>query len=83
MSNIYILRLVDGSYYVGSTSDLDSRIERHKSGKVTSNKDKLPLELIYSEEFISRGEAQAREYQIKDWKSRKAIERLINKIDKK
>ncbi len=32
---------------------------------------------MYIEKFETRSEAQTREYQIKKWKSRKAIERLI------
>lgn len=81
MCNTYILKLRDGSYYVGSTGDLKQRLEYHRNKKVKSTKDKLPFELIYIESYESRSEAQTREYQIKKWKSRKAIERLINKVN--
>lgn len=30
---VYILRCSDGSYYVGSTSDVDARVRAHNSGK--------------------------------------------------
>lgn len=79
MFHIYILELKDKSYYVGSTSDLEDRMKEHKSKKVKSTKNKLPFELKYTEQYTTRSEAQSREYQIKKWKSRKAIERLINK----
>lgn len=74
----YILKLVDGSYYIGSTACIENRLKEHNNKKVRSTKNNLPLELIYSEEHNTRSEAQSREYQIKKWKSRKAIERLIN-----
>jgi len=82
MCHIYILQLNDKSYYIGSTSNLENRINEHRNKKVKSTKNKLPFELKYAEQYNSRGEAQSREYQIKNWKSRKAIERLINKNDK-
>lgn len=78
---MYILQLRDNSYYVGSTGDIYSRIAEHQQGKVKSTKNKLPFVLKYTENFKTRGEAQSREHQIKKWKSRKAIERLINKIN--
>ena len=79
MYNLYILRLRDGSYYVGSTKDLKSRLVYHQAKKVKSTKNKLPFVLLYTEDYISRSEAQTREYQIKKWKSREAIERLFKK----
>ena len=77
MYYLYILQLIDGSYYVGSTENLVKRLERHGRGRVNSTRNKLPFNLIYQESFASRSEAQSREYQIKRWKSRQAIERLI------
>ena len=79
MYNLYILKLNNGSYYIGSTEDLDKRIDLHQKGRVKSTKGSLPVELVYSEEYNTRSEAQKREYQVKKWKSRRAIERLINK----
>ena len=78
MYHTYILKLNDGSYYVGSTSRLEDRLKNHDDRKVKSTKNNLPFELIYNEKHKTRCEAQSREYQIKKWKSRKAIERLIN-----
>ncbi len=77
MYQVYILKLRDGSYYVGSTENLEERLDYHNSKRVKSTKNKLPFELIYNEGFNSRSDAQTREYQIKKWKSRQAIERLI------
>ncbi len=78
MYSVYILKLKGDAYYVGSTADLGERLRMHESGRVYSTKNKLPVILIFREEYVNRSEAQTREYQIKKWKSRKAIERLIS-----
>lgn len=79
MYNVYILKMNNDSYYIGSTKDLSARLLLHKNGKVYSTKHKLPYTLMYTESHQDRSNAQTREYQIKKWKSRKAIERLFKK----
>jgi putative endonuclease len=64
-------------YYVGATSDLASRLESHlwnHKGFTAKAKD---WELKYSEAFSEKTAAFSRERQIKKWKSRIMIERLI------
>ena len=64
-------------YYVGATSDLCSRLESHlwmHKGFTSTAKD---WELKYSEAFVHKSEAFSRERQIKKWKSRIMIEKLI------
>ena len=79
MAYTYILLTDKGTYYVGSTDDLEKRLHDHRSGEVRSTKTRLPVQLVYSEHFPSRGEAQEKEYRIKKWKSRKLVESLIKK----
>ena len=67
-----------GKYYVGSTNNIAKRLERHNGSKVVSTKSDMPWKMIYSEKFDTLSEARKRELQIKNWKSRSAIERLIN-----
>ncbi|MGI8893810.1 MAG: GIY-YIG nuclease family protein [Bacteroidia bacterium] len=56
---VYVLRSEkDGSFYIGHTNNLDDRIIRHNSGRSLSTKAKKPWELMYKEEFESRGEAR-------------------------
>ncbi len=75
---VYILQSIkDKTYYVGSTQDLDSRLERHNQGRVAYTKPRKPWKLIYSEEHPDRTSAAKREYQIKKYKSREFIETLI------
>jgi putative endonuclease len=75
---MYILKSqINGQYYIGQTQDLTLRLVNHNAGKVRSTKSKKPWVLLYSEAYVNRSKAFARESQIKSWKSRKAIERLI------
>lgn len=68
MHFVYILRCRDGSYYVGSTQDIETRLRVHRSGKgpaFTANR--LPVELVYQESFATLAEAVQRERQLKGW----------------
>lgn len=75
---VYILRCADGSYYTGSTTDLELRIRQHQNGEGANyTKKRLPVKLIYLEEFQRIDEAFYREKQIQGW-GRKKKEALIN-----
>jgi putative endonuclease len=78
---VYILRsLKDGSYYVGTTQDVDSRVERHNKVGTQYTKQKRPWELVYKEEHPDRSSAMQREYAIKKrGGGRQFIESLIKK----
>ncbi len=75
---IYILKsFTNGSYYVGSTKDISKRFNLHNAGLVKSTKRHAPWELVYKEEYRTLSRASRREMQIKSWKSKVAIERLV------
>jgi len=72
---VYIIQSQrDGSYYVGSTQDLDERLSRHSEGRSTYTRAKRPWELVYSEEFRERASAVRRENEIKSRKKKAFIE---------
>ncbi len=74
---MYILECADGSYYTGSTKNLELRIAQHKAGEGANHtKKRLPVELVYFEEFKRIDEAFYREKQVQGW-SRKKKEALI------
>lgn len=74
---MYILLCADGSYYTGSTIDLNRRIEQHQNGEGANHtKKRLPVELVYFEEFDRIDTAFYREKQVQGW-SRKKKEALI------
>ena len=63
---VYILRCGDGSLYTGITPDVQSRLEKHRSGTGAKyTKGRGPLELVYQEDCGSRAEASHREWEIK------------------
>ena len=62
----YILRCADGTLYCGWTNDLEKRLKSHSNGKGAKyTRSRLPVTLVYYEEFDSPVEAQKREYSIK------------------
>jgi putative endonuclease len=74
---MYILECSDGSYYTGSTKDLEFRLNQHQNGEGANHtKKRLPVKLVYFEEFQRIDEAFYREKQVQGW-SRKKKEALI------
>jgi putative endonuclease len=75
---VYILQCADGTYYTGSTQDLLKRIIEHNSGEgATYTSKRLPVKVVYIEEFQRIEDAFKREKQIQPW-SRAKKEALIN-----
>ncbi|MEW6686337.1 MAG: GIY-YIG nuclease family protein [Candidatus Edwardsbacteria bacterium] len=68
-----------GKFYVGSTENIKERIFRHNAGWIPSTCFRGPWKLVYKESYPDRSLACKRESQIKKWKSRKAIQELINR----
>ena len=63
---VYILRCADGTFYTGYTTDPERRTSVHNSGKGAKyTRPRRPVELIYTEEFDDKSDAQKREYAIK------------------
>ncbi len=74
---MYILECVDGSYYTGSTKNLERRLAQHQAGEgARHTARRLPVKLLYYEEFARIDEAFYREKQIQGW-SRKKKEALM------
>jgi putative endonuclease len=70
----YILECSDGSFYTGSTKDLEKRIWEHNNGLGANyTKSRLPVELVYYEEYPRIDIAFYREKQIQGWSRRKKL----------
>ena len=64
----YILECADGSYYTGSTKDIERRLAEHQSGEGSNHIRKhLSVKLIYLEEYDRIDDAFYREKQIQGW----------------
>jgi predicted GIY-YIG superfamily endonuclease len=63
---VYILRCADNSYYTGHTDNLQERIAKHQAGEIEGyTSTRLPIRVVFSEEFPTREEALACERQNK------------------
>ena len=77
---LYILRSdTKDKIYIGSTNDLERRLEQHNRGHTKSTKRFVPWSFVYVEKFLEKKDARDRERQLKNWKNRKRIESLIEK----
>ena len=76
---VYVLKsLKDNKFYIGSTNNLERRIQDHNRGKSKSVKNRGPFKLIYKKEYQTRLEALRREKEIKSYKSGEAFRILIS-----
>ena len=68
-------------FYIGHTSDdINERLRKHlsnHSGFTSKSKD---WKIVYSESFATKTEAYKRELEIKKWKSKLRIQKLIENI---
>ena len=69
---VYILECADGSYYIGFTYDLFTRVKYHYKGEGAAyTRKRLPVELVFFTEFSKQCDALDFEKQIKKWKKSK------------
>lgn len=77
MGYFYVLLRADGTFYVGSTRDLLRRLWEHREGLGAAyTRTRLPVTLLYFEEYGSASEAWGRERQVHGW-TRSKKKRLI------
>ncbi len=74
----YLLRCADGSYYAGSTRDLETRVAQHNSERdgAAYTRRRRPVVLVWAAEFEHVAEAFAWEKRLQGW-SRAKREALI------
>ena len=76
----YLARCCDGSLYAGTCIDLKKREALHNRGEGAKyTRSKLPVQIIYFEEFGTLVEARKREAHIKKWKKEKK-EKLVSGV---
>ncbi|WP_426431395.1 GYDIA family GHMP kinase [Winogradskyella sp. HB-48] len=78
---VYILECSDGSYYTGSTIDIEKSVAEHNDGKGANHtKKRLPVKLKYIEEFQRIDDAFYREKQIQGWSKAKKEALIKNQL---
>ena len=83
---VYIVKCSDKSFYTGITNNLKKRLEIHISGNGSKYlRGRLPIKLIYKENFANRSQASKREIAIKklNKKEKQLIINCKNKIKKR
>ena len=81
---VYIVRCRDQTLYTGWTNQLEKRIEAHNAGKGAKyTKARLPVEMIYHEEYPTKEEAMRREAAIKKLTRKQKIELIKNRTNTK
>lgn len=68
---------MNGRYYIGSTDNVERRLDEHNSGKSVYTSQSRPFELMYQQEYNSLAEARKVERKLKRMKSRIIIEKMI------
>lgn len=80
---MYILECSDKSYYTGSTKNLEVRVQQHQNGEGAKHtKKRLPVKLVYFEEYDRIDEAFYREKQVQKWSSKKKEALILGQHDK-
>ena len=70
----YMLHCRGGAFYVGHTDDLEYRMGQHATGAIKGfTSDRLPVKLVWSQEFSTRHEAKQAERQLKGWSRAKKM----------
>ncbi len=74
MPFVYIVRCADGSLYTGWAVDVLRRVKAHNAGKgARYTATHGPVELVYTEEVPTRGDALKRELAIKHYPRAKKL----------
>ena len=68
--------------YIGYTSDLRKRFERHNKGLNKATKPFIPYKLIHYEAFLNRIDAKRREVYLKSGWDFKSIQKMLERYFK-
>lgn len=83
MPFMYILECSDRSLYVGSTWDLDRRLAQHQEGEAAVyTKNRLPVRLLYFEQYDRIENAFLREKQVQRWGRAKRLALVKGQLEK-
>lgn len=69
--------------YIGFSTNLQNRIEKHNSGGVTSTAPRRPLKLIFCEYYLFEEDARGREMYFKTSMGKKALKLMLGTTLKK
>ena len=75
---VYILKSEkNGRYYIGSTKNVEQRLQKHNHGYVKSTRATRPFKIVLVQQYPTITKAKQIEYKIKKLKRRDYIEKMI------
>ena len=78
MAFVYILKSQKtGRYYIGSSSNVQQRLQKHNAGLVPATKNFIPYKLMFFRKYSDMAEARGVEARVKRLKRRDYIEKII------
>jgi len=79
MAWLYILKSdLDGRFYVGSTIDLERRLEQHKNHHTPTTHRMGNLQLVFKQEYSEIEEARSIERRLKKLKRKDYLQKVID-----
>ncbi len=83
MNYTYLLLCADGSLYCGWTNNLDGRVKAHNAGKGGKyTRSRLPVRLVWWEEYETKEEAMSREFHVKKLGRREKL-KLVDSFEER
>ncbi|MCR4275778.1 MAG: GIY-YIG nuclease family protein [Candidatus Parcubacteria bacterium] len=77
MAFVYILKFATGKFYVGSTTDIQNRLEHHMGGYTPSTKRLGEGKLVLKQDYPTLQEARSVEYKLKKLKRHDYIAKIV------
>ncbi len=81
MYNIYILECDNAFFYVGLTTNLETRLLQHQKHQSSYTKRYGEVQIVYSEKFTKRVDAAKREKQLKGWSKAKKKALIVGDVE--
>ena len=78
MGYVYILQNEKGHYYIGSTTNVEKRLQQHKQGHTPSTNRMMGLKLVFSQKFDTLERARYIECRLKKLKRHDYIDKIVN-----
>lgn len=68
MYYVYLACCADNSLYTGYCVDINQREDKHNAGLGAKyTRSRLPVKIVYFEQYLTKSEAMKREKEIKTW----------------
>jgi len=78
MYYVYVLKSqMDGKLYIGYTTNLKNRLQKHQYGEVLSTSPRRPFELIFYEGYKTMEDAKRREGYLKTSKGKSSLRMML------